>query len=135
VQVTMAPKAGRALEFGIYRDGDNNLDDSQTSVLTQARNVSLADRSIQFTVKNTTSALRQAQGDTVQAEGDTVTQTYTLDGGVKKVVDEADAIARGEAMHAKEHPEDANRTVDGVVANQCLMSTLGFADALSHADY
>ena len=193
MQVTMAPTRSRSLEFGIYRDGDNNLDESQTNVLTQARNVSLADRSIQFTVENTTSALRQAQGDTVQAQGDTVTQTYTLDGGVKKVVDEragidmsdpdnlasfvartldnaersgakqtwidlvdhgagdgggleadtyggvmpmqamADAIARGEAMHAKEHPEDANRTVDGVVANQCLMSTLGFADALSHA--
>jgi Clostripain family len=175
----MAPKAGRALEFGIYRDGDNNLDESQMNVLTQARDVSLADRSIAFTVENTTST--------------PVTQVYTLSGGFKKVVDQragidmsdpdnlasfvartldnaeasgakqtwidlvdhgagdgggleadtyggvmpmqsiADAMARGEAMHAKAHPEDANRNVDGVVANQCLMSTLGFADALSHA--
>lgn len=179
MQVTIAPARSRSLEFGIYRDGDNNLDDSQTNVLTQARNVSLADRSIQFTVENTTS--------------DPTTTTYTLDGGVKRMIDErpgvnmadpenlaqfvartldnaekagakqtwidlvdhgagdgggleadtfggvmpmqamADAIARGEAMHAKEHPEDANRMIDGVVANQCLMSTLGFADALSHA--
>jgi hypothetical protein len=43
----------------------------------------------------------------------------------------AGAIADGIALHAKEHPEDAGRTIDGVVANQCLMSTLGFADALS----
>lgn len=46
----------------------------------------------------------------------------------------ANAIAKGEAIHAKEHSEDANRNVDGVVASQCLMSTLGFADALSHAN-
>jgi hypothetical protein len=45
--------------------------------------------------------------------------------------DIAGAIADGIALHAKEHPEDAGRNVDGVVANQCLMSTLGFADALS----
>ncbi len=193
MQVTLAPETGRALEFGIYRDGDNNLDDSQTNVLTQARDVSRADGSIQFTVENTTSALRQAQGDTVLTRGDAVTDSYTLDGGAKRqlhrgsaadmadpenlakfvaqtldnaersgakqtwidLVDHgagdgggleadsyggimpmqsiANAIANGEAIHAKQHPEDANRNVDGVVANQCLMSTLGFADALSHA--
>ncbi|HZY98676.1 MAG TPA: hypothetical protein VFE36_03815, partial [Candidatus Baltobacteraceae bacterium] len=44
----------------------------------------------------------------------------------------AKAIADGMALHAKDHPEDAGRHVDGVVANQCLMSTMGFADALSH---
>ncbi len=179
MQVTMTPARTRNLEFGIYRDGDNNLDESQTNVLTQARDVSLADRSIQFTVENTTS--------------DPATRSYTLDGGVMKAAGErdavdmadpnnlaqfvartldnaeksgakqtwidlvdhgagdgggleadsyggimpmqsmADAIARGEALHSKQHPEDANRSVDGVVANQCLMSTLGFADALSHS--
>lgn len=62
------PPSRRALEFGIYRDGDNNLDLSQSLTV---------------------------------------------------------------ALHAKEHPEDAGRTIDGVVANQCLMSTMGFADALS----
>jgi hypothetical protein len=40
----------------------------------------------------------------------------------------AQAIADGVALHAKEHPEDAGRGVDGVVANQCLMDTLGFAE-------
>lgn len=68
MQVTMAPR-GRALEFGIYRDGDNNLDTSQTNVLTQARVVSLTDKSIEFTVENT-GALRQAQDDTRFAQGD-----------------------------------------------------------------
>jgi hypothetical protein len=48
--------------------------------------------------------------------------------------DIAKAISDGVALHAKEHPEDAGRNVDGVVANQCLMATMGFADALSHAN-
>ena len=47
--------------------------------------------------------------------------------------DIAGAIADGIAMHASAHPEDADRKFDGVVANQCLMGTLGFADALSEA--
>lgn len=44
----------------------------------------------------------------------------------------AKAIADGVAMHRAAHPEDAGRGIDGVVANQCLMDTMGFADALSH---
>ncbi len=43
------------------------------------------------------------------------------------------AIADGVAMHAAAHPEDTGRRVDGVVANQCLMDTMGFADRLSSA--
>jgi hypothetical protein len=46
--------------------------------------------------------------------------------------DIAKAIADGVAMHAAAHPGDA-RQVDGVVANQCLMDTMGFADALARA--
>src|SRR5690349_7763276 len=92
VQVTLTPARSRSLEFGIYRDGDNNLDDSQANLLTQARDVSLADRSIQFTVENTTSALRQAQDNLVQGQGYTVTQTYTVDGSVKKVIDERPGV-------------------------------------------
>lgn len=42
--------------------------------------------------------------------------------------DMAKAIADGEALHAQVHPEDAARHVDGVIANQCLMVTLGFAE-------
>ena len=44
----------------------------------------------------------------------------------------AQAIGAGVKLHAQRHPEDAARAVDGVVANQCLMASLGFADALSH---
>ncbi len=36
-------------------------------------------------------------------------------------------------MHANEHPEDASRAIDGVVVDQCLMDTMGFANALSRA--
>ncbi|MDQ6826630.1 MAG: hypothetical protein M3Z14_05440 [Candidatus Eremiobacteraeota bacterium] len=45
----------------------------------------------------------------------------------------ANAIAQGVKLHAQAHPEDADRKVDGVAANQCLMATLGFEDALSKA--
>lgn len=41
--------------------------------------------------------------------------------------DIAGAIADGIAMHAKAHPEDAGRALDGVVANQCLMATVAFS--------
>ncbi len=175
---TLTPAHPRNLEFGIYRDGDNNLDASQAAVLTQARDVSAKDGSIQFSVENTdgrgTQRYTIADGSVGGARADRIPDDMaspdnlasfvarTLDsaeksgakqtwidlvdhgagdgggleadtyGGVMPMQKIADAIAQGEAMHAKEHPEDAQRNVDGVVANQCLMSTLGFADALSH---
>ncbi|MHB8152640.1 MAG: hypothetical protein ACYDG3_06165 [Bacillati bacterium] len=188
--LTVAPAQHRALEFGIYRDGDNNLDAVQETALGQALQTSAADHHIEFTVQDTT-ALRLGHGDTVSS-GPLHTNEYTIAGGrlrnirteaphemsdasnlakfVAHTLDNAQrsaakqtwidlvdhgggdggglqtsdghvmsmpgiakAIAEGVALHAKEHPEDAARGVDGVVANQCLMSTLGFADALSHA--
>ena len=185
----------RALEFGIYRDGDNNLDDIQSIVLDQAIEVSAKQPSIEFTVEDT---------DMVDTEDVLVTRSYRLDDGrefgfkesgmhdmssranlarfVARTLDNAEkagakeiwidlvdhgagdgggleadhagggpptpggrhvgimreddmagAIADGVALHAKVHPEDAGRRVDGVVANQCLMATLGFSSALSHA--
>ncbi len=189
MQTSIVPSQ-RALEFGIYRDGDNNLDASQAEVVKQALDVSAKDPGIGFAVEDTTHALRDAphgapQGDTLRtldfnlvdgqvdhahagaardmANPDNLAQfvAHTLDeaqkSGAKQtwidLVDhgagdggglEADsthhvmpmpriaqAIADGIALHAKEHPEDAGRNVDGVVANQCLMASLGFADALS----
>ena len=175
--------APRTLEFGIYRDGDNNLDDSQGLTLRQALQSSEKDSRVEFTVQDTTSA----------GTGRLRTDSFTLrDGGVgdahvgaphdmsseenlarfvSTVLDNAErsgakhtwieltdhgagdgggleadsthgvmtmphiakAIADGVKMHAREHPEDAGRGVDGVVANQCLMASLGFADELSHA--
>ena len=179
--VTLTPSR-RALEFGIYRDGDNNLDAIQENVVSQAVKTSAADGSIEFTVEDTTATHGQrmhtdrftvadgkmgrvaaGKADDMSdestlaafvartldnAEASDATQTWielvdhgggdggglqTHDGSCMSMPDIAKAIADGIALHAKEHPEDADRHVDGVVANQCLMSTMGFADALSHA--
>jgi hypothetical protein len=186
--VTTTP-ARRALEFGIYRDGDNNLDAIQESTLAQALQTSRTDARIEFTVQDTTSLRSDGDGvergtlhtaqytiadgnvadahvgkahdmsdeenlarfvaqtlDDAQASG--AKQTWidlvdhgggdgggleTRDGSCMPMPKIADAIAEGVALHAREHPEDSGRTIDGVVANQCLMDTMGFADALSSA--
>lgn len=186
--ITTTP-ARRALEFGIYRDGDNNLDAIQESTLAQALQTSRTDSRIEFTVQDTTSL--RADGDGIES-GALHTEQYTIadgdvtgvhvgkahdmsdeenlarfvartlddaqaggaehtwidlvdhgggdggglqtgDGTCMSMPDIAKAISDGVALHAKEHPEDAARSVDGIVANQCLMDTMGFADALSHA--
>ena len=175
----------RALEFGIYRDGDNNLDEIQSIVLDQAVRVSAHAPSIEFSVEDTTGSDRLATFEYTIADGDkrgvrseparTMSSRDNLarfvartldnadragaretwidlvdhgagDGGgleadrsggaprsIMRLDDMAGAIADGVALHAARHPEDANRRVDGVVANECLMATLGFASALSHA--
>src|SRR5579864_7500559 len=172
----------RTLEFGIYRDGDNNLDAVQEATVSQALHTSESDSRIEFAVEDTTSLhggflhtdeytiaggsighvtrdpahdmsdesnLAQFVArtlDRAQAAGAKQTWIDLVDhgggdgGGLQAdggrcmtMPDIARAIADGVAIHAREHPEDATRTVDGVVANQCLMDTLGFADALSHA--
>lgn len=187
--VTLTPARPRALEFGIYRDGDNNLDASQSLAIAQALQSSRSDSAVEYTVEDTT-GLKIDGGDLVEgkkrtdsftiadgkigdpqigraknmasesnlarfvaqtldnAEASGAAQTWidlvdhgggdgggleTHTGKVMAMPDMAQAIADGVALHAKEHPEDAGRGVDGVVANQCLMSTMGFADALSRA--
>jgi hypothetical protein len=175
-----------AVQFGLYRDGENNLDTVQSPVIDQAFAVSERDHRVAFTVEDTTArrdftgitsartesyAIRDGDVDgkvsvdaphdpssranlaafvarTLDAaEHNGATQTWLDlvdhgggDGGglesdahksIMSSTDMAGAIADGLALHAKEHPEDADRKIDGVVANQCLMSTLGFADALS----
>jgi hypothetical protein len=175
--------AQRTLEFGIYRDGDNNLDESQGLTLRQALQTSTRDRRIEYTVQDTTSAgtgrLRTdsftiADGGvgeaSVEAPHDMASErnlasfvAHVLDNAEKSGAKQtwieltdhgagdgggleadsahaimpmpqiAQAIADGVKLHAQEHPEDAGRSVDGVVANQCLMASLGFADELSHA--
>src|SRR5665213_4436199 len=45
----------RALEFGIYRDGDNNLDQIQSRTITQAVAARDEEHAIQFTIEDTTS--------------------------------------------------------------------------------
>ncbi len=189
LQNVNAVPARRSLEFGIYRDGDNNLDAIQEATLSQALHTSARDAHLEFTVEDTTHL--RADGDRI-ASGRLHTEEYTIadgdvahvrvgaahdmsdeqnlahfvertldnaeasrakqawvdlvdhgggdgggletgDGSVMSMPDIARAVAEGVAMHVKAHPEDASRRVDGVVANQCLMDTMGFADALSHA--
>ncbi|MGB8797621.1 MAG: hypothetical protein WCC70_08735 [Candidatus Aquilonibacter sp.] len=184
-----ATQRSRALEFGIYRDGDNNLDMSQSLTVAQALQSSRTDSAVEYTVEDTT-GLRLDGDDVVEgrkrtdnftiadgkigaeqigkarnmasesnlaqfvaqtldnAEASGAAQTWidlvdhgggdgggleTHTGAVMSMPDMAQAIADGIALHSKDHPEDANRSIDGVVANQCLMSTMGFADALSRA--
>jgi hypothetical protein len=188
LQNVTATPSRRSLEFGIYRDGDNNLDAIQESTLSQALQTSALDARIEFTVEDTT-RLRSdgdsivsgslhteryviADGDVARvhegrahdmsdesnlarfvartlddAERSGAKQTWidlvdhgggdgggleTGDGAVMPMPEIAKAIADGIALHAQTHPEDAGRGVDGIVANQCLMDTMGFADALSH---
>jgi hypothetical protein len=173
----------RTLEFGIYRDGDNNLDSIQESTLSQALQTSARDARIEFTVEDTTKL--RSDGDSISS-GPLHTEQYTIAGGdvahvrvgeAHEMSDEANlarfvastldnaqasgakqtwidlvdhgggdggglqtgsgkcmsmpdiakAIADGVALHAAAHPEDAGRSIDGVVANQCLMDTMGFA--------
>jgi len=175
-----------SVQFGLYRDGDNNLDVVQSPTIDQAFDVSAHNATVAFTVEDTTArrdfshehgartesyAIRDGQVDgevsvdaphdpssranlaafvartldDAQAHGAKQTWLDLVDHGggdggglesdshhaIMSSTDMAGAIADGIAQHAKEHPEDAGRGVDGVVANQCLMSTLGFADALS----
>jgi hypothetical protein len=175
-----------SVQFGLYRDGDNNLDAVQSPVIDQAFDVSEHNKLVAFTVEDTTArrdfsgahgartesyGIRDGQVDgkvAIDAPHDPSSRANlaafvarTLDdaqhNGAKQTwldlvdhgggdggglesdthkaimssTDMAGAIADGIAQHAKEHPEDAGRGIDGVVANQCLMSTLGFADALS----
>lgn len=179
---TFAPSR-RILEFGIYRDGDNNLDAVQKETLSQALRASQRDPRIEFAVEDTTSrhggmlhtdeytiadggighvtsgkahdmsdesnlarfvartlddaessGARQTWIDLVDHGGGDGGGLQTGDGRCMSMPDIAKAIADGIARHAREHPEDTGRSVDGVVANQCLMDTMGFADALSHAN-
>jgi len=189
VGTVSSERASRALEFGMYRDGDNNLDEVQAATIAQALQTSKEDPAIEFTVEDTTARrgfdpahiLRTesytiADGDLssnvnispphdMSARKDLATfVSHVLDNaeksgakatwldlidhgggdgggmqsthsktGIMREDDIAGAIADGVTLHAQSHPEDAGRKVDGVVANQCLMATVGFSSALSHA--
>ena len=182
-------RASRALEFGMYRDGDNNLDEVQAATIAQALQTSSTDSRIEFTVEDTTARRGFEPANELRteiytiADGDLSSDVQVshphdmsarkdLAAFVDRVLDNAEtshaksawldlidhgggdgggmqsehskvgimreddiagAIADGVARHAKEHPEDAGRKIDGVVANQCLMATVAFSSALSHA--
>lgn len=170
--------AQRTVEFGIYRDGDNNLDLSQGITLRQALQSSEKDSRVEYTVEDTTSvgtgrlrtdSFTLADGGVSQAQIDAphdMASEKNLAQFVAQVLDNAEkagakqtwieltdhgagdgggleadsarqimpmpkiaqAVADGVKLHAQEHPEDADRRVEGVVANQCLMASLGFAE-------
>ena len=174
-----------ALQFGIYRDGLNNLDHVQSYVIDQAMTTSKTDPSIAFNIEDTTarrgnepegiartefSDIRDGRVvaehvehphemssrsdlaafvattlDKAEANGAKQTWIDLVDHGggdgggletdrsLMSMPDIAGAIADGIRQHAQAHAEDAGRSVDGVVANQCLMATLAFTSALSDA--
>lgn len=182
-------RTARSLEFGMYRDGDNNLDDIQAVTIGQALKASKSDANIEFTIEDTTARPGFEPGHVLRTESYSIADgrissnvavspahdmsartdlskfvSHVLDkaeaahaqqtwidlidhgggdgGGLQsdhgrahimREDDIAGAIADGIAMHAKAHPEDAGRALDGVVANQCLMATVAFSSALSHA--
>ena len=182
-------RPSRALEFGVYRDGDNNLDEVQSLVIGQALQTSKKDASIEFTIEDTTARRGFEPADVLRTESYTIADgafasavkiapphdmsargdlakfvSHVLDNaesahakqtwidlvdhgggdgggmqsehsktGIMRADDIAGAVADGVAMHAKAHPEDTGRAVDGVVANQCLMATVAFSSSLSAA--
>src|SRR5580658_3907146 len=188
VGMVQTERRTRALEFGIYRDGDNNLDDVQAATIGQAVAVSARTPGTEFTVEDTTARRGFLPSHVLRTEAYTIADgtvssnvhleaphdmadrdnlaafvDRTLDraeqahakatwvdlidhgggdgggleadhgSGIMRADDIAGAIADGIGQHAREHPEDAGRIVDGVVANQCLMATEAFSYALSNA--
>jgi hypothetical protein len=71
------------------------------------------------------SGARQTWIDLVDHGGGDGGGLQTSDGRCMSMPDIAKAISDGVALHASAHPEDAGRGIDGVVANQCLMDTMG----------
>ena len=164
-----------SLQFGLYRDGDNNLDVVQSPVINQAFGLSARDAKIAINVEDTTARRDFVPEHGARTESYEIRDGHVVDGkvtvddphdpssranlaafvaetldaaernGAKQTwldlvdhgggdggglesdshkaimssTDMAGAIADGLALHAKEHPEDAGRAIDGVVANQC----------------
>jgi hypothetical protein len=176
--------------FGVYRDGDNNLDEAQERNVTDFVKTTARDPALKVIAEDTT-----AQARPPFHAGDLRTESSIIQGGSQHVVrvepavdmssrsalasfvertlaakagdptfarapvwidlvdhgggdggglqsdttggfmsveDIGGAIADGRARFRKSHP-GGDDVVAGVVANQCLMASLGFADALSRA--
>jgi hypothetical protein len=176
--------------FGVYRDGDNNLDAVQERNVTDFVNVTARNPNLKVVAEDTTSVARRAfsAGDLrtessviVDGKQHVVRVTLPVDmsdrrtlaafvsstlearardprfanadvwfdlvdhgggdgGGLQSdstqgcmsMEDIAGAIVDGRAAFRRAQPRGDDR-ITGVVANQCLMATLAFADALSRA--
>jgi len=182
--------AGPTVVFGVYRDGDNNLDAAQARNVTDFVKTTANNPALKVVAEDTTSLPRSpfAPGDlrtehsviqggvqhvvrvtrpedmsdrgtlaafvqrTLAARADDSTFAHAqvwLDlvdhgggdggglqadssGGFMSIENIAGAISDGRAAFRQSHP-GADDSVTGIVANQCLMATLGFADSLSRA--
>ncbi len=185
-----ARPAQQQIVFGVYRDGDNNLDASQERNVTDFIKTTAANNALKVVAEDTTSVsqtpflpgtlrtessiienghrhivrvqspvdmsdrrtladfvrrtLEEKQNDPAfrkanvwvdlvdHGGGDGGGLQSQSCGGCMSMQDIAGAIQDGRTQFHSEHPT-ADDTVTGVVANQCLMATLGFADALSHS--
>ena len=186
----VGPAGSHPVVFGVYRDGDNNLDAVQERNVTDFVNTTARNPDLKVVAEDTTAEPR----DPFSA-GDLRTESSIIQDGKQHIVrvtlpvdmsnratlaafvrstlearasdprfagadvwfdlvdhgggdggglqsdstqgcmsmeDIARAIADGRSEYRRAHPH-GNDSVTGVVANQCLMATLGFADALSHA--
>jgi hypothetical protein len=175
--------------FGVYRDGDNNLDEVQERNVTDFIATTAANPALKVVAEDTTRVSRppfvrgqlRTEFSTIQDGSQHITRItapadmssrrslasfvqQTLEarandpafgkadvwidlvdhgggdggglqadssGGFMSLEDIAGAIGDGKAAFRKKHP-GADDTVTGVLANQCLMATVGFADTLSH---
>ncbi len=100
--------SGRAisypLQFGIYRDGDNNLDEPQSAVLDQAQAVTERDPQVKVNVEDTTQ-----RDDALGDAGDLRTEEYNLVNGAQRqahVDDPQDMAERSTLTHFVEHTLD-----------------------------
>ncbi len=186
----VSPTLNRVV-FGVYRDGDNNLDAVQERNVTDFVHETRQDRALKVVAEDTTGVPHAPF-----RKGDVRTEWSVIEGGKQHVVriesardmssrgtlaafvtrtleerasdpsfrgadvwldlvdhgagdggglesdsnggacmpmeDIAGAIADGRKQFLQKHP-GADGSISGVVANQCLMATLGFADALSRS--
>jgi len=175
--------------FGVYRDGDNNLDEVQERNVTDFIKTTSANPALKVVAEDTTRVAHapflrgqlRTEWSTIQNGTQHITRVtaptdmsdrrtlaafveQTLEGrvndpdfrkadvwidlvdhgggdggglqadstgGFMSLEDIAGAIGDGRAAFHKRHP-GADDSVTGVLANQCLMATVGFADTLSH---
>jgi hypothetical protein len=186
----LSQSASKPVVFGVYRDGDNNLDAEQARNITDFIKTTARNPELKVVAEDTTALPRSPFGD-----GDLRTESSVIQGGAQHVVrvtrpedmsdratlaafvqrtleakssdpafghadvwldlvdhgggdggglqsetsggfmsieDIGGAIADGRAAFRRAHP-GADDSITGVVANQCLMATLGFADVLSRS--
>lgn len=184
-------KAGnRNVVFGVYRDGDNNLDAVQERNVTDFIKTTAGNAALKVLAEDTTRVPHppfvhgqlRSEWSTIQDGTQHITRItapadmadrkslasfveQTLEarandpkfrtadvwldlvdhgggdggglqadssGGFMSLQDIAGAISDGRAQFHKKFPQ-ADDSVTGVLANQCLMATIGFCDTLSHS--